>query len=656
VLTAADAAASDYFGIGVALSGSGALLAVGAYYHEGAVGTNRGGVYLYDYSGGAWVARGSMLTPADAADSDYFGASVALSTDGAMLAVGALGWEGAEFVSPGGVYLFNWSGSAWVQDGDVIESISAAPGGDGFGHAVALSGSGAVIAVGVPLDDITITDQGAVQVFDMGASATGTATAPTALTVELATGTATAPTALTVELATGTATAPTALTVAWPTGSASAPTRLTVSATGAASAPTLLAVISPGHVPNWRARCVIDGVDVSAQMVGQASVTAEEGAARIAQLTLQPPSGTIAPLDYVGKAISLDYVLVIGGVDVPRRLFTGRIDTPSYDPDTTLLQLTCTDDLQNVVAALDRSVIDALVGGRYSEAVQGETDDNWDYAQALLTTVAASLDAGASGGLRVTPWESAAVWATWGEADLLYQRASLSLPQRSRLTNRVDIAFDYRYNRLRQRFGSAGWSGTQIDMAPTGWAYPTQQDVLGAAGGTGWTVTNAVFYPAPAAIPHSSGGFIRPADGTIDMAILQMTQRHAQTITEGYALTVSAPESIAANGELAHAMRGALASEFAGSAWESALDVEPLFGADGEVDHAPDAPRAVADYAIQTLLDRQPPLGARRQRGAVQPRPRPRQAGGDRHRRHERRRQGGKRHPQARPRRRQRAV
>jgi hypothetical protein len=397
--------------------------------------------------------------------------------------------------------------------------------------------------------------------------------------------------------------ADTALTVSWPSGSASAATELTVTAEGEASASTLLAVIGAAHVPTWRARCLIDGVDVSAQLVGQASVSADEGAARIAQLTLQPPSGIIEPLDYVGKTISLDYVLVIGGVDVPRRLFTGRIDTPAYDPATTLLQLDCVDDLQNRIAALDRTVIDGLIGGRYSEAVQGEVDDNWDYAKALLSTVPASLDAGASGGLRLTDWQLASAWATYDAGDLLYQRCTLALPQRSTLINNVTCEFGYRYPRLRQRYTSIGWSGTQADMLKVGYAYPKQQDIAGAAGGSGWVVTTEVYYPAPAAIPHSSGGFVHPDEGSIDMAVLFMTQRHSQTVDELYTLTVAAPESVSANGELPHTLRGALASEFDGQNWESALDIAPFLTSGGEMDYSPDAPRVDAEHAIQTLLD-----------------------------------------------------
>ncbi len=353
----------------------------------------------------------------------------------------------------------------------------------------------------------------------------------------------------------------------------------------------------------WSARCTINGADVSASLQGEISVTAEEGAARIASLTINPASGTILPLDYVGNQIAIDFVPILAGSGVPIRIFTGRIDAPSYDIDSRLLKLSCVDDLQNRVAALDRATIDSLIGGRYTVAVQGELDDSWDYAQAILETVPASLDAGPSGGLRVTPWDSSTVWATFDDGMLIYPRSAVTYPQHSTIVNRVRATFEYRYPRLRQRYVSMGWSGTLIDMAPCGYQYPTQQDIAGAAGGSGWTVTAALYMPAPTAIPHSSGGFIKPEKGTICMAVLKMTQRHSQTVTERFVLDIQAPESIAANGEMGRETNGALESTFDGQAWESALDVAPLMPDGGEQDYAPDATRADAEYAIQTMID-----------------------------------------------------
>ncbi len=571
VLTASDAAASDHFGSSLALSGDGTILAVGARDWEGA-NSNQGGVYLYDWSGSAWVQRGSVLTASDAAASDGFGASVALSTDGLVLAVGARTWEGAA-ADQGGVYIYDWSGSAWVQRGSVLEAGDAEA-SDNFGSGVALSGDGNELAVGARGWDGTGSAQGGVYIFDL-----------IDVVVDVI--------------------CPTALTVVYPSlGPIECPTRLNVQGAAASiEAPTLLAVIDSSPATLWTARCTLDGVDVSARLTGNARVTIEEGAARLAVLTLTVPSGSVAPLDYVGKDIALDFSPVISGTPVPIRMFTGRVDTPEYDPIARLLVLNCVDDLQNRVAALDRAALDLLIGGRYSAAVQGDADDNWDYAQARLTTVQASLDAGAAGGLRLTAWQDTAVWRTFTSADLLWPHASVSYPQRSSLVNEVTCEFDYRYPRLRQRYTTLGWSGTHIDMAPNGYQYPTQQDILGAAGGSGWTVTGASFWPAPAAIPHSSGGFIYTEDGAIDMAILHLAQRHSQTVTERYTLTVRAPESVSANGTLPGALRGALESEFDGGAWESALDVAPLMPTGGEQDYAPDAPRADADYAIQTLLD-----------------------------------------------------
>lgn len=718
VLVAADAASYDYFGSSVDLSGDGAILVVGARSWEGTT-SDQGGVYIYDWSGSTWVQRGSVLVSPTPASTRYFGNRAKLSNDGLVLAVAEYNLSGTVYDS-GVVYVFDWSGSAWVQRGSFIEAADAAS-EDEFGYGMDLSGNGLVLAVGAPKWEGTLTDQGCVYVYDwdtgtsawvqrgsvlvaadaeasdnfgaaialsttaavmvvdamqwdyvpadnaggvyvydVAAENTGTPVASTSLTIELATGiavaatdltvTATGPaeaaTTLTIEPALGAAVgataltvypsapavaataltvypsapvvAATALTVSWPTGTPTAATALTVTATGPATAATLLAVLGAPVVPGdpaapaqrWTARCVIGGTDVSARLVGKATVTAAEGAARIASIVMLPASGPIAPMDYVGKSITLDYVQVIGGAEVARRLFTGRVDTPAYDLAMNLLTLTCTDDLQNIVATLPRSTIDHLIGGRYTEAVQGDLDDGWDYAQARLTTVAGCLDASASGGMRTTLWESATTWATFTAADLIYQRSHLTLPQRSTLINKVDISFDYRYTRLHQRTTTMGWSGALTDMAPNGYQYPTQQDIVGAAEGTGWTITRSWFWPAPAAIeviayngPYIYDGFIYPPAGSIDMAVLHLAHRHSQTITERYTITLTSHGSVAANGELPTSMRGALASNFSGSTWESALDVEPLMLGETISDYAPDASRADADYAIQALLD-----------------------------------------------------
>jgi hypothetical protein len=162
-ITAPDAAGFDHFGISTALSADGTVLSVGAQWWEN-VGANRGGVYVFDWSGSAWNQRGSVLEAADAADGDLFGQSVSFSADAGLLAVGASEWESA-VNAQGGVYLYDASGSSWTQRGSVLTS-DAPSALARFGHGVALSDSGAVLVVGTPYDDLPgVADAGSVRTY-----------------------------------------------------------------------------------------------------------------------------------------------------------------------------------------------------------------------------------------------------------------------------------------------------------------------------------------------------------------------------------------------------------------------------------------------------------------------------------------------------------
>jgi hypothetical protein len=71
----------DFFGTSVSLDGNRVL--IGAYKDDDR-GTDSGAVYLFDYDGSAWTQR-AKLTAADGADDDYFGISVSLSGDRALV-------------------------------------------------------------------------------------------------------------------------------------------------------------------------------------------------------------------------------------------------------------------------------------------------------------------------------------------------------------------------------------------------------------------------------------------------------------------------------------------------------------------------------------------------------------------------------------------
>ena len=164
---ASNTGADDHFGFSVALSDDGNTLAVGAYWEaSNATGINgdqannsasaAGAVYVFIRSGSTWSQQ-AYVKASNTQSGDLFGFSVALSSDGSTLAVGAF-WEASNTTGingdqandaasqAGAVYVFIRSGSTWSQQAYMKASNTQS--GDRFGTSVALSGDGNILAVG----------------------------------------------------------------------------------------------------------------------------------------------------------------------------------------------------------------------------------------------------------------------------------------------------------------------------------------------------------------------------------------------------------------------------------------------------------------------------------------------------------------------------
>jgi hypothetical protein len=163
-LTIVGAASYDWFGYSVAISGDTAV--VGAWGEDDG-GDTRGAAYvLYRNHAGPdywnWVER---LTAYVAEDGDQFGCSVAISGD--TVVVGAKGEDGAGGIGAerGAAYLFerNEDGAdAWGQ----VKKLTAsdAEDNDNFGESVAISVD--TVVVGAPYEDDASSNGGAAYVFE----------------------------------------------------------------------------------------------------------------------------------------------------------------------------------------------------------------------------------------------------------------------------------------------------------------------------------------------------------------------------------------------------------------------------------------------------------------------------------------------------------
>jgi len=163
---ASNTGTNDQFGFGVALSGDGSTLAVGALGESSAAtgingnqgdnsAPNSGAVYVFTRSGTTWSQQ-AYVKASNTGTGDQFGRYVTLSGDSSTLAVGAIGEASAatgigsnqadnSASSAGAVYVFARSGTTWSQQAYVKASNTGT--GDGFGIDVALSGDGSTLAV-----------------------------------------------------------------------------------------------------------------------------------------------------------------------------------------------------------------------------------------------------------------------------------------------------------------------------------------------------------------------------------------------------------------------------------------------------------------------------------------------------------------------------
>ena len=141
-LKAFDAASFDHFGWKVSMSGTVAVL--GAYADDDA-GTSSGSAYVFRFDGAQWQHE-QKLTASDAAANDNFGWSVSVCGNVAVVGADSDDDGGA---SSGSAYVFRFDGTQWVEEQKLTAPDAAAT--DFFGQSVAVSGNLAV--VGAHFDD-----------------------------------------------------------------------------------------------------------------------------------------------------------------------------------------------------------------------------------------------------------------------------------------------------------------------------------------------------------------------------------------------------------------------------------------------------------------------------------------------------------------------
>ncbi|MDB4456223.1 thrombospondin type 3 repeat-containing protein [bacterium] len=152
-LTASDGAQSDYFGSSVSIDGDTAVIGAD---RDDDNGDYSGSAYVYIRSNGVWSEQ-AKLTASDGSEGDSFGQSV--SIDGDTAVIGA--HLNDNFI--GSAYVYVRSNGVWSEQAKLTASDAASD--DQFGYSVSIDGDTAVIGAWRDDDDDNGSDSGSAYVY-----------------------------------------------------------------------------------------------------------------------------------------------------------------------------------------------------------------------------------------------------------------------------------------------------------------------------------------------------------------------------------------------------------------------------------------------------------------------------------------------------------
>ncbi len=137
-LVASDGAALDFFGDSMSLSGD--TLVVGANGADVGENKNQGAAYLFVRSGGIWGEQ-QILFSAHGTAAEWFGSSVVVQGDTVL--VGAAQTQIDDNAGQGAVHVFTRHNATWIESQRLVAADGQA--NDYFGRSVALDGDTAII-------------------------------------------------------------------------------------------------------------------------------------------------------------------------------------------------------------------------------------------------------------------------------------------------------------------------------------------------------------------------------------------------------------------------------------------------------------------------------------------------------------------------------
>ena len=247
----------------------------------------------------------------------------------------------------------------------------------------------------------------------------------------------------------------------------------------------------------WDIVLTINGNIVDRDKIkGQIRVNRTESSTSLMDVTLIPDSGVQAASSYIGQTITLDVRTSSGGTT---RVYTGLVDIPELDLIAKELTLRCADRREELIVSQVGPLVSTI--GNYSDLIFPKVNEIGIVKQLdfRLSTVPKTVDFDAYGALRITDWAAkSSADRTLTDSQVFRRDPKVELTSRGRILNKVNINFQYRYERLHHWERAYSWT-SPIDADFTkflqdGYSLTRRDLVAGAIGASGWPVKGDITY------------------------------------------------------------------------------------------------------------------------------------------------------------------
>ena len=326
-----------------------------------------------------------------------------------------------------------------------------------------------------------------------------------------------------------------------------------------------------------------------------------ENESAIMSVTLSPPAG-LQDVDYwAGQDVSL----TIDGVTA----FAGVVDMPEIDVIYKKITLVCNDKRREILNALDVSTT-----GYYSSAIFGDTENTIDELEQRLTTIPSAADIKPDGTSSITDINPKTIADfTLTDSTIYHRKPEASPTSRIRLTNQVNLTFNYRYTRLRHRERSFKIQDEDYcDIFAAAGPFTKKTSFIDYANQMDWLLNESTItwdeLPESGLITECSGAdfVLYNWGGYAESMYFDAAKRFAQTVVEEFTITVKAPQSITQHGVIEWNQDNGINIEYSSREWENFTKYDAPTGGTADVnDYYTDEDGLVADYenAILTAIN-----------------------------------------------------